>query len=70
MDKMVPRVDNIAHYLGQFAPVQISDEPGAWGLFAVAPFLAVVVIAIGLGLTTVWVVFLGHVLITLIVLAT
>ena len=27
MDKMAPRVDNIALYLGQFAPVQISDEP-------------------------------------------
>ena len=27
MDKMAPRADNIALYLGQFAPVQISDEP-------------------------------------------
>lgn len=40
MDKMAPRVDNIAVYLGQFAPVQILDEsagPAPAGLLAVVP---------------------------------
>ena len=73
MDKMEPRLDNIAHFRGQFTQVQISDEPAGRAPAAylqLRRYLAIMAIAIGLGLTTVWVVFLGHVLITLIVLAT
>ena len=73
MDKMAPRVDNIGHYRGKFAQVPISDQPAGpapAAYFQLLRYLAMVVIAVGLGLTTVWVVLLGHVLITLIVLAT